>query len=74
MVPVRAFLKSETHWHFKQTGDISVANSALFSFYYKAPFRDFTKIVLIFPGDVSPHLYIESQLSLKLTDGDAYEF
>lgn len=28
------FLKSETHWHFKQTGDISVANSALFSFYY----------------------------------------
>lgn len=34
VVPVRAFFffKSETHWHFKQTGDISVANSSLFSF------------------------------------------
>lgn len=43
VVPVRAFLKSETHWHFKRTGDISVANSALFSFYYWAPLPDFLK-------------------------------
>jgi len=41
VVPVRPFLKSETYWHFKQTGDISVASSALFSIYYKAPFPDF---------------------------------
>lgn len=26
MVPVRAFLKSETHWYFKRTADIFVAN------------------------------------------------
>lgn len=35
------FLKSETYWHFKQTGDIFEANAALFLFYYKAPFPDF---------------------------------
>ncbi len=57
VVPVREFLKSETHWHFKQTGDISVASSALFSFYYQAPFTDVTKIVLIVSGDVSPEFY-----------------
>lgn len=52
VVPVRAFLKSETHWHFKRTGDISVANSALFSFYYWAPLPDFPKTV---SGDVFPN-------------------
>lgn len=48
MVPVRAlFLKSKTHWYFKQTGDISVANHALFSFYYRVPLPDVSQSVSV---------------------------
>lgn len=64
------FLKSETHRNFKQSGDISVASSALFSFYYQVPLPDFSKTV---SGDVSPHFHAKAQLSLTQTDGDVYE-